>query len=113
MLAWWKWGSEMSELEKIELELRALLRGKQSSLTLSFNDDNGPNYVADSLDHDAARDENVRWYSFRSPEERQECCNTNSVWTLQWYPETPIGSYSISAPTLEKLFAFLHAEMGE
>ena len=104
-----------SELEKLELELRGLLKGKQSSLTLSFNDDNGPNYqtVAESIEEDEGREKGTQWYRFCSPEERQECCNTNSIWTLQWYPDTPVGFYSISAPTLNRLFAFLRTEFAE
>jgi hypothetical protein len=43
---------------------------------------------------------------FASPDARQRCIDTDEVWTLQWYPNTPIGSYYIAAPTLEELLAF-------
>lgn len=35
-----------------------------------------------------------------SPEERQRCIDTDEVWGLQWYPITPVGSYSVHASTL-------------
>ena len=101
----------ITPLMKIEEELRALLHGKFTSLTLSLNDDS-TNYrsAQEAIENDEAREENVRWHSFRSPEERQECIDTNSIWVLHWYPDTPIGSYTLSAPTLLKLFDYLRAE---
>ena len=99
-------------LKELELELRGLMKGKFSSLHISFNADNGLNYqtVEQSILNDEAKDENIRRHRFRSMDERQEAIDTNSLWELQWYPDTPIGSYSISAPTLPKLMAFLRAE---
>lgn len=44
--------------------------------------------------------------SFQSDADRVECNDRNELWELQWYPETPIGSYSIAAPSLAKLMAF-------
>jgi hypothetical protein len=43
---------------------------------------------------------------WENEEAKQEARDTNEIWTLQWYPETPIGSYHIAAPTLEKLLKF-------
>ncbi|MBP2661952.1 MAG: hypothetical protein H6Q69_4984 [Firmicutes bacterium] len=43
---------------------------------------------------------------WENEESKQEARDTNEIWTLQWYPETPIGSYHIAAPTLEKLLKF-------
>lgn len=36
-----------------------------------------------------------------SDEERQKAIDTNSLWEIQWYPDTPIGSYSVFGSTLE------------
>jgi hypothetical protein len=44
--------------------------------------------------------------TWESEEHKQKAINTNEIWTLQWYPETPIGFYEISAPTLEDLLNF-------
>jgi hypothetical protein len=43
---------------------------------------------------------------FRSAEERQACIDTNEVWELQWYPDTPVGFCAIAAPTLEALIEY-------
>jgi hypothetical protein len=38
-----------------------------------------------------------------SEEERKKAIETDSVWTLQWYPDTPIGSHCYAASTFEAL----------
>jgi hypothetical protein len=45
-------------------------------------------------------------WGFENEEERAECIRTDELWTLQWYPNTPVGFYAIAAPTLEKLLQF-------
>lgn len=40
---------------------------------------------------------------FVSPEEMQKAIAENSVWRLQWYPDTPVGFYSIAAASLEAI----------
>jgi len=41
--------------------------------------------------------------AWRSEEEKARAIATNELWEMDWYPDTPIGSYSICAPTLEEL----------
>lgn len=41
--------------------------------------------------------------NFKNSEQRQKAIDTNEIWTLQWYPSTPVGFCSVSAPTLEEL----------
>lgn len=43
---------------------------------------------------------------WESTEHKARAVTTDQIWTLQWYPDTPIGSYSIAAPTLEELLEF-------
>ena len=50
------------------------------------------------------------FYDFESPEDKQVCIDTNELWTLQWYPNTPIGFNAVAASTLEKLLAFANKE---
>lgn len=38
-----------------------------------------------------------------SPEQRQKAIDTNECWTLQWYPDTPVGFYVMSAADLDVL----------
>jgi len=48
---------------------------------------------------------------WKDDESKARAIATDEIWTLRWYPNTPIGSYSVAAPTLEELLAFaLEAE---
>lgn len=38
---------------------------------------------------------------FISPEDMQKCIDTDDCWALQWYPDTPIGSYKVCGSSLE------------
>jgi len=38
-----------------------------------------------------------------TPDARERCIATNELWQLQWYPDTPIGSYSVFGATLEEV----------
>lgn len=38
-----------------------------------------------------------------SPEQKQLAIDTDEMWTLQWYPDTPIGFYVMSAADLGAL----------
>ena len=40
---------------------------------------------------------------FVSPEEWHKAVAEDSVWVLQWYPDTPIGFNRIAASTLEAI----------
>ncbi|EIM25731.1 hypothetical protein [Microvirga lotononidis] len=45
------------------------------------------------------------WFDWVSPEQRQKAIDTDSVWTIQWYPETPIGFCALAAADLDALLA--------
>jgi len=32
----------------------------------------------------------------------QRTLETGEIWVIQWYPDTPIGSYAVAAPTLQE-----------
>lgn len=51
-------------------------------------------------------------YRFASPEARQRCIDTGELWTLQWYPQTPVGFIAVAAPTFAELMAFANEEQG-
>lgn len=102
----------MSEL--VERELRALLKGEHSSLTIGFNDDHACNYATAQEWHDewgqyggGADDDRIDWVS---EEERQKAIANNSVWTCQWYPHTPVGFHCVGASSLDALLAHLRRE---
>ena len=58
-------------------------------------------------DHDIEDDDWV------TPEDRQRAIETDEVWTLQWYPETPAGFHFVAAATFEGLMkAMIGAQSG-
>lgn len=87
----------------IEDLLRGLLRGEHSSLTLTFNDHTA-NYVdaaKEYADGDMPDDEWV------SESERDKALGLNQVWTLQWYPDTPVGCHIVRASSLAALLGWV------
>lgn len=88
------------EINALEDDLRGLLKGKFSELVLTYNG-HACNYqtVAEAVEQD-------HWHGdWISDEEREKAIATNSAWTLQWYPDTPVGFYKSSASTLSALLA--------
>jgi hypothetical protein len=43
--------------------------------------------------------------SWVSPEQKQKAIDTNECWELHWYPDTPVGSYTLLAAELDVLLA--------
>lgn len=99
----------MMELEQLENRLRALLKGKYSSLSISFNESNGPNYWTVAEDDDGDPMPHADWIS---EEERLKARAENSCWTLQWYPNTPVGFCAVKASSLTALFEYVAIEEG-
>lgn len=56
--------------------------------------------VAQSIDQNDYGYEEECWVS---PEQKQKAIDTNECWTLQWYPNTPIGFNLLSAADLDVL----------
>lgn len=86
-------------------ELLKLLHGKFSSLTIGFNDDHACNYVDAQKWHDewgqyggGADNDAIDW---ANEDERAKALKNNSVWTIQWYPSTPVGFNCVAASTFE------------
>lgn len=44
------------------------------------------------------------WCNWKDEESKQRAIDTDEIWTLQWYPETPVGFCAVAAPTLKELF---------
>jgi hypothetical protein len=68
-----------------------------ASLTLEHNDHKGiyqsaADWIADN-----------EMFDWRDDAAKQRAIETDSIWTLMWYPDTPVGSYDIAAPTLEEV----------
>ena len=73
------------------------------SLHLTHNDHKS---VYESIqDHYDAKD-------FVSPEEYIKAIDEDSVWVLQWYPETPVGFHIVAASSLEAIKDAIEQEYG-
>lgn len=42
---------------------------------------------------------------FESPEAMQAAIDSDEIWVLQWYPDTPVGFHRVAAPTLGGVLA--------
>ncbi|NPT59082.1 hypothetical protein [Paraburkholderia elongata] len=87
----------MREIEKLESQLRGLMEGEFSSMTISFNS-HASGYVNARRAIEEGEYGHADWVS---DEECQKAAETNSVWEIHWYPQTPIGFYAVAASTLE------------
>lgn len=89
-----------------EEKLRILLKGEHSSLTLSFNDGCGPNYMTVAQEEE----EGLGFGDWVSEDERGKAIATNSKWILQWYPDTPIGFYAVAASSIQAIMNSLEEQ---
>jgi hypothetical protein len=92
---------------RLEDMLRALLRGEHSSLHLSFND-HASNYLGAPKAHADGDLPDDEWIS---ESERDKALGLNQVWTLQWYPDTPVSCHIMRASSLNALLSWV-AENG-
>lgn len=84
-------------------ELITLLKGEYSLINITFND-HSVLYKNAEQAIEAGDYEHTVWVS---TEEKQKAALNNSVWIIQVYPDTPIGSYSYAASTFEAVAKFL------
>lgn len=101
----------MSDAAKIEAGLRALLNGKHTAVHLTFNHESAINYATVAeYEEQSGRVSESNWVS---AEEYAKAVELNSWWNLQWYPNTPVGSYEVSASSLEALLAYVFQHASE
>lgn len=75
----------------------------KAGLTLEHN---GYKDYYDTIEYGVANeDEFGSWI----PGEREKALETGEVWTLHWYPETPVGFHRLAAASLEKLLEAANA----
>ena len=86
-------------IDAIELVAKCL-PGHKASLTLSHNEHKAVYMTVSEyiLNNDP---------NWQSDNDKQKAIDTNEIWELHWYPETPIGFIWLAAPTLEDLLGFL------
>ena len=80
--------------------LALLLPVHSCGLTLDHNPHKG---VYETVAQWFETADHKEFYDWKDAEAIAEAIETNELWTLQWYPETPISFHSIAAPTLVAL----------
>jgi hypothetical protein len=75
----------------------------EASLTLTHNEHKSYyRTVAESIEDGSFGMQDDEWVS---PEQKAKAIETNDCWTLQWYPNTPVGFCVLSAADLDVLLA--------
>lgn len=95
-------------MKDLEQQLRSKLRGEFSSLAIEFNN-HACNYcsVAEAVGERDLYD----FGTWASEDEKQKAIATDSVWSIHWYPLTPVGFRCILASSLEvAMAAFMAAK---
>lgn len=85
---------------KLEELAKQLLEGEFSSLRITCNDHKSNYQTAQEAIADG------RWFAadeFVSPEEMQKAIDTNTIWSLQWYPQTPVGFEVLHASSFQAI----------
>jgi len=99
----------VAEVTDLQKQVDGLLRGEYTSAHITFND-HKTSGIEKFLGGGAwkkyipAMDEYLEMNeiedSFVSDEERAKSLTTDTLWCFQWYPDTPIGFYSLYGSTL-------------
>lgn len=95
-------------VHELETLLRSLLHGEFASLTIGFNDRNGPNHktVKAYAESWPDWDNHTFWIS---DWDRAKAIETNSWWCAHWHPNSLVGFNSVSACSLPGLIVGLDA----
>jgi hypothetical protein len=90
--------------KELEVKLLAPLKGQYSALYLSFNESAAANKmtVKEYYEHIDETD----FYPV-SEEDNKICVSANSLWVLQWFPNSPVGSHSVGASSLSILLSYV------
>ena len=89
-------------IQELEQMLLRKMDGEFTSLTISFNE-HACNYVTVKQWVEEYPTQDHFKHAWVSEEEKQKAIETNSLWEIQIYPNTPVGSYNYAASSLMAL----------
>ena len=89
---------------KEEADIESRLPKHEASLHITHNE-NTTNY--ETVEDYIKREEENLGIDWATPTSRERAIATNSIWELQWYPNTPIGFNVTMGATLEEILASL------
>jgi hypothetical protein len=90
----------MTDFSDLEVRLKSLLKGSFSSLSIAFNDANAPSYMTVGEMVESGHLADWDTHGWVSEDERKRAIALNSMWSVQWYPQTPIGFCVVHASSL-------------
>ena len=97
-------------MQDLEAKLMSLMKGEFSSLKIEYND--GCGYYRKAADEIAENPEYYSDDSFVSLEDKQKCIDENSLWTIHWYPNTPVGFCHMHGSSLALILQHVFDEEG-
>lgn len=74
----------------------------EGGLSLKHNEFKG---YYQTIEEAVSEAETYRHFDWVSPEQREKAIRTDSLWVLQWYPDTPVGFLALAASDLDVLLA--------
>lgn len=91
-----------------------LLPEHKASLHLTHNDHLASYQTAEEAIayDDAQAKDDCDFFNWVSDEQKQKARETGSIWTLQWYPDTPVGFCTLAASDLEAILEHLSPAKG-
>jgi hypothetical protein len=103
----------MDDSQALTLELW-LANLKVNSIHLECNEGHAPNYMtaADWITTEMHSEKDSEFHDC-DPEDLKRRCDTGTIWSLQIYPDTPIGFYRWVAPTMLEVIAKARAAWPE
>lgn len=81
--------------KSIEILINKITRGEPNHLSIEFN----PQWVLYQTVKEYLDDDDKT--TFENEREKQKCIETNTLWEILYYPNTPICFYCVGASTLE------------
>lgn len=69
--------------------------------------------VYTKLADELAEKDGIATPSFETDDAKARAIATDECWTLQWYPETPIGFHMVAGPTLDECLSYALAVEAE
>lgn len=82
----------------------------KGSCTLQINEHHDCYQSVEEWDDDQRRPSGERHFEWVSEEERQRAIETDTIVTLQIYPNTPVGFYALAASSIHAINAALMGE---
>ncbi len=91
------WQTRIKNAEPLYTKLE--LPKHKASLTISHN--SHKDYYMTVADLLKENHPSIDVENFVNEEDMQKCIDTDELWEIQWYPNTPVGFYIVCGSTLE------------